>query len=69
MNGHIGTTGALITVNPNSGRIDDIFIIAPDDQAGAVIAGTLARITKPYHWGWIWRLIGKRRFQFRMKGG
>ncbi|MFH1985981.1 MAG: hypothetical protein ABIL58_29445 [Pseudomonadota bacterium] len=50
-------SGAFIQVDPTTGRIDGIYIISPDDQAQAVIAGTLARITRPGAWGWVQRLF------------
>lgn len=49
--------GALIEVNPKTGRIAEAYIIASNDRDQAAIIKALGRITKPYHWTWLKRLI------------
>lgn len=60
--------GALISVNPETGRIDDVFLISDDDQSGAVVAGALARVLTPYHWGWMRALIKRGKVNLKKRG-
>lgn len=48
--------GALILVDDN-GHITSVMVIAHDDQQQAIIAGALARISKPSAWSWLRRLL------------
>jgi hypothetical protein len=49
--------GALIEVNPKTGRITEAYIIASNDRDQAAKIKVLGRITKPYHWSWLKSLI------------
>ena len=55
------TAGIWFKVNPKTGYILSINIVAKSDQEQAVIEGTLARIAKPSSWMWLRRLIQSMR--------
>ena len=61
-------TGALVEVDPETGRINDVFLMAADEKSAAVIFGAMARVMARQHWGWIRRLIGKSFYGFKKRG-
>ena len=55
------TTGIWFKVNPKTGYILSINIVAKSDQEQAVVEDALARISKPSCWLWVRRLIHPRK--------
>jgi hypothetical protein len=53
-------TRILIEIT-KKGRIQKVFINASNDQSAAVALGVLARITNRSCWGWLRRIINRRK--------
>ena len=51
---------ALVVVDPDSGYITDVYVVAPDSQGADIVLGAVARISRPGCWRWIKKLIKRR---------
>jgi hypothetical protein len=58
-NGSNLTTKALIEFT-DIGRVENICIVGENEKCQAIVEYGLERLTKPSHWSWLKRRIGRK---------